>query len=146
MSVELATPADAEALGGVLERALPGTWSKRALAAELARPDHEVLIARRAGRAVGLAVVRRALDEAELLLIGVVPEARRCGLGRRLWLTLGARARAAGVERMHLEVRASNASARGFYRSLGFREVGERRRYYQDPTDDAILMTCERLP
>lgn len=146
MSVERATPADAEALGVVLERALPGTWSRSALAAELARPDHEVLIARREGRAVGLAVVRRALDEAELLLIGVAPEARRCGLGRQLWLTVSARARAAGVERMHLEVRARNQPARDFYRSLGFREVGARRRYYQDPADDAILMTCEPLP
>jgi ribosomal-protein-alanine N-acetyltransferase len=38
-----------------------------------------------------------------------------------------------------LEVRESNASARGLYEKQGFREAGRRRGYYTDPVEDAIL-------
>jgi len=36
-------------------------------------------------------------------------------------------------------VRASNESAQSFYRAHSFREVGRRRNYYSNPTEDAIL-------
>ena len=39
-----------------------------------------------------------------------------------------------------LEVRVSNAAARGLYRTLGFRLVGLRRGYYKSPIEDALLM------
>ena len=42
-----------------------------------------------------------------------------------------------------LEVRASNDKAVALYRKHGFEEVGRRRDYYQDPKEDAILMTLQ---
>jgi ribosomal-protein-alanine N-acetyltransferase len=52
-------------------------------------------------------------------------------------------ARERGVERIYLEVRVSNEAAAGLYRSFGFREVGRRRRYYDKPIEDALLMALE---
>ncbi len=43
----------------------------------------------------------------------------------------------------HLEVRASNRAAIGLYNSFGFNESGRRQRYYSDPIEDAVLMTCD---
>jgi ribosomal-protein-alanine N-acetyltransferase len=51
--------------------------------------------------------------------------------------------KAAGASEFILEVRASNEQARGFYRSLGWRENGRRPRYYTDPEEDAVLMSGE---
>ena len=40
-----------------------------------------------------------------------------------------------------LEVRKSNAAAIALYESFGFERVGERRGFYEKPTEDALLMT-----
>ena len=40
-----------------------------------------------------------------------------------------------------LEVRAGNAAARALYERLGFVVVGERRKYYREPVEDALIMT-----
>jgi len=39
-----------------------------------------------------------------------------------------------------LEVRASNLSAQKLYETLGFRVVGERKKYYSRPREDAVLL------
>jgi ribosomal-protein-alanine N-acetyltransferase len=46
---------------------------------------------------------------------------------------------------MTLEVRLSNAAARGLYAKFGFRPVGIRPRYYSDNGEDALIMTTEPL-
>ena len=78
---------------------------------------------------------------AEILDLRVLASCRRRGYGRRL---LEASLTAlAPVERVDLEVRASNAAAMGLYRTLGFRETGRRPDYYVIPggREDAILMS-----
>ena len=49
--------------------------------------------------------------------------------------------RADGVRTVHLEVRRSNQAAIALYRQLGFEQVGERRGYYRDNGEDALLMS-----
>ena len=78
---------------------------------------------------------------AEILDLRVLPSCRRRGYGRQL---LEAALQAlAPVERVDLEVRASNEAALGLYRDLRFRETGRRPQYYVTPggREDAILMT-----
>src|SRR5947199_168233 len=45
-----------------------------------------------------------------------------------------------GVRTVYLEVRASNASVRQLYESLGFGEVARRARYYRRPFEDAVVL------
>jgi ribosomal-protein-alanine N-acetyltransferase len=49
-----------------------------------------------------------------------------------------------GVDRIFLEVRASNEAALRFYGGLGFQQIGRRRGYYPtpppDPREDALLL------
>jgi [ribosomal protein S18]-alanine N-acetyltransferase len=83
------------------------------------------------GHMLGYAVMMLAVDEAHLLNLSILPEARRRGLGSRLLQHLFAVARGKGATRMLLEVRPSNASGIGLYRQFGFMTIGERRGYYQ---------------
>jgi ribosomal protein S18 acetylase RimI-like enzyme len=53
--------------------------------------------------------------------MGVVPEARRQGIGEQLMRALIANARASGLEVLQLEVLEPNTSARALYEKLGFR-------------------------
>ncbi|MDQ6830046.1 MAG: GNAT family N-acetyltransferase [Gemmatimonadota bacterium] len=60
--------------------------------------------------------------------MGLLPHARGRGLGKRLMAETIAAARAAGIERIELEVFASNVRARALYDSLGFVTEGLKRR------------------
>ena len=48
-----------------------------------------------------------------------------------------------GARKVMLEVRASNVAAMGLYARAGFARTGERRWYYSEPVEDAILMAAE---
>jgi ribosomal-protein-alanine N-acetyltransferase len=93
-----------------------------------------------AGKVAGLAVASLIPPQAELEIIAVDTHYQRSGLARGLFAELADRLRLAGVTEVILEVRASNEPALGLYRRLGFVETGRRRRYYQAPEDDAVLM------
>ena len=74
-------------------------------------------------------------DDEELLTITVAPEYIGQGHGRRLLDRWMQDSRARGVQRLFLEVRESNGSARRLYESVGFTIVGMRKNYYTIPAD-----------
>src|SRR5207249_4767423 len=82
----------------------------------------------------------RAADEGEILNLGVAPAHRRQGIGRALVQRVLQELAGLGVRTVYLEVRASNASARQLYESLGFGEVARRARYYRRPVEDAVVL------
>ena len=88
---------------------------------------------------VGFIMVRTLGPEWEIENVAVLPTARRCGIGESLVGAVLRQAQAAQAESLILEVRASNAAARGLYASAGFLEVGHRPGYYSSPSEDAIL-------
>ena len=96
-------------------------------------------------KVIGFSLVRTVAGESELLLIGVLPEVQRRGVGARLLDDFLIRAGEDGVSRVHLEVRDGNPAI-GMYRSAGFSPVGRRRNYYQASDGsryDAITLSCE---
>lgn len=74
--------------------------------------------------------------------IGIVAEARGRGLGRRLMTEAIEAAWRNGMERIELEVFASNTRAMALYESLGFRHEGRKRRARKldGEYDDDVLM------
>ena len=113
-------------------RALDAGHRPRRIAVVLAEPGTDDVI--------GFAVASLMPPEAELETIAVAAGRQRHGLGRTLFDVLEKELPAAGVDEVHLEVRASNHQALGFYRSVGFGRTGIRRAYYTDPIEDAVLM------
>ena len=80
---------------------------------------------------LGFVLLRAIAGEAEIISIGVRPEARRAGIGHRLMDAALAAAAAGGAERLFLEVAADNWQALGLYLSYDFTEVGRRPNYYR---------------
>jgi ribosomal-protein-alanine N-acetyltransferase len=104
-----------------------------------------VAIDRRRDRLVGFSLVRTVADESELLLIAVLPDEQRRGVGGLLLDHFLARARNERVGRVHLEVRDGNPAI-GMYQTAGFSPVGRRRNYYHAANGkrfDAITLACE---
>lgn len=92
-------------------------------------------------RLLGYIIALWVVDELHILNIAVEPGSRRMGLGGTLLDTLlnGFKSR---MKFAHLEVRASNSQAIGFYEKRGFKTVGTRKGYYPNG-EDALLMSLE---
>jgi ribosomal-protein-alanine N-acetyltransferase len=141
IEVVSAGPGDRAAILRIVRAAFDGeAWSEQAVSEELAREHNVTLIARREGVEVGFLIGWCVEDEAELLLLGVLPNARRVGRGRRLVESFERGAVRSGVRRVHLEVREHNHGAQAFYRSVGYAASGRRKAYYRDTGEDAITM------
>lgn len=80
----------------------------------------------------GFVLAREAAGEAEILTIVVSDKYPRQGLGWRLMLAAMREIRARGGETLFLEVDEGNDAAIGLYRKLGFKQVAERKGYYND--------------
>lgn len=79
-----------------------------------------------------------AVQEGELLRIGVAAAQRRSGLGRALLRLSQARLATYGIRVLLLEVRVSNHAARALYESEGWVYLDLRKAYYRDGEDAAI--------
>ncbi len=106
-------------------------------------PQRIALVAEVDGGVAGFAVAQIVQGTAELETICVEGLAQGKGLGRELLGELMIAAKARDAEEMTLEVRASNERAVALYKGMGFRERGRRRKYYQHPVDDAVVMGME---
>lgn len=86
----------------------------------------------------GFVVYRATLDEAELITIGVHPDARRSGIAATMIELMVRDLVARGVKKVFLEVAENNHPARALYERHGFTVAGRRPNYYDGI--DAILM------
>lgn len=93
-------------------------------------------------RLVGWGGIWCVADEAEIASVCVDPAYRRLGGGTKLLQTLLRQARLSGAQNVYLEVRISNQAAQKLYRGAGFECIGVRKRYYTNPSEDAVLMRC----
>lgn len=135
--IRAAEPADLAAVHAIEREVFSDPWPLESFLAEL---DGVALVAVSEEAVLGYAFARAAADEGELRNLAIHNAHRRRGLGARLVEAVVGRLAAAGVRTLYLEVRPSNATARTFYRQLGFIEVGRRRRYYRRPVEDALIL------
>ena len=147
MTTDVTTPLrevrwqDLEEIAG-LEAELFGAeaWSLASWWGELAgRPRREYLLAEDDAGITGYAGLDHGGEVGDVMTIAVIPRARRTGLGGRLLEELITRSRAAGAERLLLEVRADNEPARGLYTARGFTGLRTRRDYYPGGVDALVL-------
>lgn len=124
-----------EIMRAAFDPAYGEAWTSAQCAGILASPGTWLMIAELDGRPAGFALTRVIVDEAELLLIAVHPEARRRGIGDRLIAAVAQAARRRGASSLFLEVR-SNNPAIVLYTSNGFSKVGERINYYRGANGD----------
>ena len=92
------------------------------------------------GRLAGYVVAWYVMDEGELANLAVVPNLRGQGIGKALLDAMISDAESRGTSQLYLEVRESNAAARRLYSGQKFEEVGRRKRYYRNPTEDALIL------
>jgi len=118
-------------------------WSESALEEELYNPQASFIVAQRAdGAVLGYAGLHVAADEGYIDNIAVREDYRRQGIADDL-LDVFVRFGAANLAFLTLEVQPSNQAAIDLYFKHGFAQVGRRKDYYENPREDAIIMTLE---
>jgi ribosomal-protein-alanine N-acetyltransferase len=115
-------------------------WSARDVS-ELLSSGARVWVDERDGQIAGAVAVRCMAGEGEILNLAVRKIWREQGIGRALMKIAMKYAETEGVHRFFLEVRESNSDAQKFYMRMGFTGNGRRKKYYNDPAEDALLLS-----
>ena len=85
-------------------------------------------------------IFRVNMDEAELFRIATDKNSRNVGFAHELMNFMISYLRDMKVKKVFLEVRCQNKDAIRLYEDYGFKKLGIRKEYYNNPTDDALLM------
>jgi len=146
-TVRRMTLADLDAVAAIEAATFPTPWSREAFQQELERNvAARYLVAEKDGAVIGYAGAWIILDESHITNIAVDEAQRGFGYGRQLTAGLMQYLANLGAAYATLEVRKSNLRAQNLYKSLGFIQLGVRKRYYEDNQEDAILMVCDHMP
>lgn len=138
-------PADLDGVQAVDRESFPSPWTRAMYDHELLNAGIAFIIVARTDQAAiaGYCSYRIVADELQINNVAVRPGHRRLGLGRALVRAAVAHGRRKGARIAVLEVRRSNAGAQRLYTGLGFREIGQRPRYYEHPQEDALVFAAD---
>lgn len=132
----------AEHIKGVatVEQLCFGTpWSEIELSEELNNKCANFYVALHNEKVVGYVGLYVVCNEGDIARVAVLPEYRRFGIAKKL-LNESFKE---NLDAIFLDVRESNVPAKALYKSLGFEELGVRKNYYSNPTENAVLMKKE---
>jgi ribosomal-protein-alanine N-acetyltransferase len=100
--------------------------------------EHDIniyYVARIEGKLAGYIGIEHVLDEAHIINLAVNPALQRQGIGEAM-----ARHVLKDAKSFFLEVRRSNTAAIKLYEKIGFQVIDERKNYYADNQEDALVM------
>lgn len=140
MDIRRARAEDAIGIAQLEARIFPDPWSERDILPYICSEGGMCYTALSEGKVVAYIIGRVIAPEGEVYRVATAPEYRRRGIAYRLLDYTVKCERGRGLECLFLEVRASNTAAKNLYKSYGFRDMGTRKNYYKDPTEDAVLM------
>lgn len=110
-------------------------WSLRQIEADLNKPDTDCFVVTADGETVGFLTIQDLVGELEITNIAVKTSHQGRGLADQLMANL------TDLDQpIFLEVRTSNQAAQRLYAKHGFVAVGNRKNYYHNPTEDAVVM------
>ena len=116
--------------------------AEKTLEKELENKISVYLVAKEDDLVIGYIGVWNICGEGDIINIAVKEAFRQKGVGSFLMKKAVKYCRENDITALNLEVRESNSPARAFYKKCGFKEVGERKRYYEGK-ETAVLMRLE---
>lgn len=134
------TISDFEIISPILSSDYDDFWSPETLKAELANKNSHYIVAKLNGEILGFAGIWKSVDDIHITDIVVKKSYRRNGIGNLLLQKLIELTKKLNYTELTLEVNVNNEIAKKLYLKFGFKELGVRKKYYNN-TDDAIIMT-----
>ena len=140
MEIRRSRPDDATAIAEMEENIFNDPWGKKDIFSYICSDNGMCFTALDDSGVIGYILGTKIPPESEIYRIAVREDKRQRGIGYRLLSYALKTERGSGVETVFLEVRSRNLPARALYKAYGFNEIGIRKNYYQNPSDDAIIM------
>jgi ribosomal-protein-alanine N-acetyltransferase len=141
MEIRDMTEETAGAVAALEEKSFSTPWSEASIRGELGQPYSIWLTAMEGSALLGYLGVQYGPDGGDIMTIATQEAARGRGIATALLEAMFQRLREQDLHYLTLEVRPSNLPALRLYEALGFTQVGRRPRYYQNPREDALLLT-----
>ena len=128
----------AQAIYAVMVTVYPvSPWTLEQIQADLAQDQTWYVLAYDGAEVIGFLAVQENIFEAEVLQIAVKGAYQGQGIASTLFAQLPT------DKEIFLEVRKSNQRAQAFYKKEKMAVIAERKAYYHDPVEDAIIMKRE---
>lgn len=132
---------DLENIKDLLTSEFDEFWDYTTLKEELSSPFSKYFVAKDLeNNIVGFAGLKVVLDEADLMNIVTRKNMRNLGVASSMLEYLISYCKSSKIKSLNLEVNVQNSIAINLYKKYNFKEVGLRKKYYNN-TYDAILMT-----
>ena len=112
-------------------------WTLEQIQADLSQDQIWYVLAYEGTEVIGFLAVQENIFEAEVLQIAVKKNYQGQGIASALFATLPI------DKEIFLEVRKSNQRAQAFYKKERMAVIAERKSYYHNPVEDAIIMKRE---
>lgn len=141
MKLEKMTYAHIDGVCKIEEACFAHPWSRQSVESELANENSVFIVAVEGEKVIGYIGMSVVIDEGYIFNVAVDTDFRRKGVGTALINELVTYGKKNNLCFITLEVRESNQAAISLYSDFGFIKVGERKNYYSDPAENAILMT-----
>ena len=138
ITVDRATYADVPFIAALEKETFSMPQSEKELEKMIASDTNLLLVARCDGILSGYVGAYTVCRESDVVTVATSPSFRRKGVAKALLTALFDNLRGES-DMLFLEVRESNIAARALYQSLGFGEIGIRRGYYKNPSENAVL-------
>ena len=116
-------------------------WSKQSLEEELNNETSLFLVAKEENEVIGYIGMSIVIDEGYIFNVAVRENHRNKGVATALINELVTYGKKNNFSFITLEVRESNLPAISLYSKFGFIKAGERKDYYSNPKENAILLT-----
>jgi ribosomal-protein-alanine N-acetyltransferase len=140
MEIRRAIADDATAISEMEAECFSAPWQRKDILSYICSRDGMCFVAADDGEVIAYVIGKIIPPEGEIYRVAVKESKRQRGIGYRLLSYALKTERGRGLETTFLEVRSKNVAARKLYSAHGFKEIGIRKNYYKDPTDDAIVM------
>ncbi len=141
MTIRNMTAEDIKAVAEIEQTCFSHPWSENSIRESFENHCNHFYIADVQGENAGYIGVSVMADEGYILNVAVLPQFRGQGVGRKLVEKVLDMAKESNLVFVTLEVRISNETAINLYTKAGFEKVGERKNYYSNPTENALLLT-----
>ena len=139
--IEIMSLNDLETIKDILQTEFDEFWTYEILQQELLSNNSKYIVAKSLDNIiVGFAGIKIILDTAELMNIVTKKSFRANGIGKLMLEYLINMCKNEKIKTLNLEVNSQNTIAINLYKKYNFKEVGLRKKYYNN-TYDAILMS-----
>jgi ribosomal-protein-alanine N-acetyltransferase len=115
-------------------------WSEQDFLNEIYKKNALSKVAVFDGNVIGYICVNYRLHESHILNLAVHPDFRRQGVATILMAEVTKELQKRGCAFMYLKVRVSSTGTQRFYELLGFKVESIRKKYYDNPDEDALVM------